>query len=159
MRGILTSEMGVGGMSKDGWSNLIYFLHPWTVSHRVGPTCYLARNLYRLAWARDRKIRGASKDEGNVYARRLTRYLCGRVASVGAFRVFVRNGKLWFLLRTWEFRKMTRMGRIVVRLADSVPEKRSAKRDTRKPASCGGAPIREKRSGGRRAAGPSGAAA
>ena len=119
MKVTLTSEMGVSRMSKEDWSGLIYFLHPWTVNHRSGPSCYLARTMYRLAWARHRKLRGASKDGGDLYQRRAIRYLHNRVADIGPFRISVAraDGKLVFLLKTREFRRMTPMGRIVVRAA------------------------------------------
>ena len=117
MKITLTSEMGVGSLSKEDWDTLIFFLHPWTVNHRSGPSCYIARTMYRLAWARQRIVRGASKDGGDVHQRRAVRYLRNRAVDIGQFRISASNGKLIFLLKTHEFRRMTPMGRIVVRPA------------------------------------------
>jgi hypothetical protein len=113
----LASELQVTELSRDLLGILVQFTSPWTVSHRRGPGCYIARSIYRLARARCRRLRGAgSKGEaGDAFQERAIRYLRNRTVDVGAFRISAPGGRLCFLYKTGEYRKMTPMGRILIR--------------------------------------------
>ena len=107
----LTSEMTAGGLQKEDWGELAYFTHPNVVSHHSGTGCYLARVAWRLAWTRKLKVTAAVA----LYEQRLAGYLRNRIADIGPFRISAPKGRLCFVRKTDQRRRMTARGRIIIR--------------------------------------------